>query len=226
MNRVTLITDADTPLGAELVRRSMEKGAQVIATVSGAAPTATSAGSAAPSGITYLEWRRRTPLSAVNGLLQALAVHDRLDEALVLNAPAGERKLLHETPTVAVEEAVDHWVKGNLLMVREILRLFRRQKGGVLALVNHAPLVSGGTLAPLDGAVWGGFQALCGSLFASCAQEPFPLNGFESHCEQPGEFADYILETLQEKGSRVSGRWFRHQSRAGLLSTLRFNGSV
>ena len=121
---------------------------------------------------------------------------------------------------------MDRWVKGNLLIIREILRLFRRQKGGLLALVNHAPLVNGAALSPLDGTVWGGFQALCEALFASSSQEPFPLNGFESHCEQPGEFADYILDTLQEKGSRVSGRWFRHQPRGGLLSTLRLNGSV
>ncbi len=237
MSRVTLITDADTPLGAELLRRCLERGAQVIATVSSPPPEpakparGTSSRAAAPqpappAAVAFLEWKRRTPLSAINGLLQAVDAHDRLDEAIVLNAPAGERKLLHETPTAVVEETVDHWVKGNLFLVREILRLFRRRKAGVLALVNYAPLVSGGALSPLDGAVWGGFQSLCESLFASCNEEPFVLNGFESHSEQPGEFADYILDALQEKGSRVCGRWFRHQGRAGLLSTLRLNGSV
>ncbi len=244
MSRVILITDADTLLGSELARRCLKRGMEVVATVSAAPGQAEPAGrkpgkkggaplpalpppaSRPPAGEpapVLVEWKRRTPLSAINALLQAVGAHDRLDEALVLNAPAGERRLLHETATADLEQAVDHWVKGNLFLLREILKLFRRRGEGLLALVNYSPLESGGILSPLDSAIWGGFQGLAESLFVSCAEEPFRLNGFESHSDQPGEFADFILENLQEKGGRVSGRWFRHQPRSGFLSGLRLS---
>jgi NAD(P)-dependent dehydrogenase (short-subunit alcohol dehydrogenase family) len=232
MGRVVLITDSDTPLGGELTRRCAERGEQVVATTSGLSqPAAAGANpppaASPPPAATLVEWRRRAPLSALNRLLSTLNAFDRVDEALVLNTPPGEKKLLHEIPLAGIEQALDHWVKGNLVLVREILRLFRRRKGGVLALINYSPLETGGILSPLESAIWGSFQAMTDSLLASYAEDAFILNGFESHAARPGEFAEFILSSLrsaadrQEKGGRITGRWFRFQVRSGLLSGLR-----
>jgi len=219
MSAVVLVTDFDTPLGGELARRLRAAGNTVVATRSGSEKK--EAPAAQEESLLILDWNRKSPISTRNVILTALNRFDRIDEALVLEVPGVERKLLHETSYQSIEAAVDQWVKGSLFLIKELLEVFQRARAGVLALVHYSQPEAGGVFPPLEAALRGSFQALAQSLFSSYNQEYLYLNGFESTSSQCQEFAEFLLGTLNERGRRVSGKWFRFQLKTGLLSALK-----
>jgi hypothetical protein len=220
MSRTVLITDVDTPLGFDLSKTFLEQGDKVIGTVT-ASDKEINFKSLNSSSFTLRRWQRSSPLSAKNLLLSIINDFNNLDEALLLQPPSLPAKLLHEVTTAEIEQGVDFWIKGNLFLLKEILYIFSRGRGGVLALINYSPKDSTGILPPLESALRGGFQALAKSLFSSYSREDLHINGFESTTAQSGDFAHFIRQTLHERGRRVSGRWFRFQAKSGLFSPFR-----
>ena len=205
MSRTVLITDIDTPLGLNLSKIFLEQGDSVVGTVT--APDKQSNFKALnSSSFTLRRWQRSSSLSAKNLLLSIINDFNNLDEALLLQPPSLPAKLLHEVTTAEIEQGVDLWIKGNLFLLKEILDIFSRGKGGVLALINYSPKDSTGILPPLESVLRGSFQALAKSLFSSYSREDFYINGFESNTAESGDFADFIRQTLQDRGRRVSGR--------------------
>ena len=220
MSRTVLITDIDTPLGLNLSKIFLEQGDSVVGTVT--APDKQSNFTALnSSSFTLRRWQRSSSLSAKNLLLSIINDFNNLDEALLLQPPSLPAKLLHEVTTAEIEQGVDLWIKGNLFLLKEILDIFSRGKGGVLALINYSPKDSTGILPPLESVLRGSFQALAKSLFSSYSREDFYINGFESNTAESGDFADFIRQTLQDRGRRVSGRWFRFQAKSGLFPPFR-----
>ncbi|HEB10614.1 MAG TPA: hypothetical protein ENI06_05310 [Spirochaetales bacterium] len=228
MSKTVLITDIDTPLGFDLSKTFLEQGDRVVGTV--AVPDKESNFKALnSSSFTLRRWQRSSSLSAKNLLLSIINDFNNLDEALLLQAPSLPAKLLHEVATAEIEHGVDLWIKGNLFLLKEILELFNRGRGGVVALINYSPHDSTGILPPLESALRGSFQALAKSLFSSYSRENLYINGFESNTAQSSDFADFIRQTLSDRGRRVSGRWFRFQAKSGLFSPFRiasFNRST
>lgn len=224
MSRTVLITDIDTPLGFDLSKTFLEQGDRVIGTV--AAPDKESDFKALnSSSFTLRRWQRSSPISAKSLLLNIINDFDNLDEALLLQTPSLPAKLLHEVTTAEIEQGVDLWIKGNLFLLKEILDIFKRGRGGVLALINYSPHDSTGILPPLESTLRGSFQALAKSLFSSYSLENLYINGFESNTMQSNDFADFIRQTLHDRGRRVSGRWFRFQAKSGLFSPFRIASS-
>lgn len=228
MSRIVLITDIDTPLGFDLSKTFLEQGNTVIGTVT-ALGKESNFKALSSSSFTLRRWQRSSPLSTKNLLLSIINDFNKLDEALLLQPPSLPAKLLHEVTTAEIEQGVDFWIKGNLFLLKEILDIFSKGNGGVLALINYSPKDSTGILPPLESTLRGGFQALAKSLFSSYSREDLYINGFESNTAQSGDFAHFIQQTLHERGRRVRGRWFRFQAKSGLLSPFRiasFNRST
>ncbi len=220
MGRVVFVSDVQTPLGEELVRRYLAEGASVAATRSNLEARESPLVSE-NDGFLLTDWNRRSPISSRNVLLTVLNRYGRIDEAVILQTPAVERSLLHETAYELIERAVDTWIKGTLFLIKGVLEAFSRSGGGLLALVHHVPQEAGTDFPPLEAALRGSFKSTAQSLFATNSQAGVCINGFESFSTQAREFAEFIVQTMQERGGRGSGKWFRYQPKARFLSPLK-----
>lgn len=219
MNRVALITDAQIPLADQLIRRYLSEGYGVATTRSHQVRIDTPLISEQEE-LQVIEWNRTSPISAKNVLLTALNRFDRIDETLLLFTPKLEQKLLQETSAETVDRAVDTWIKGSLFLLKAVLELYTQKQGGCLALINHLPQEEGTVLPPLESALRGSFTAAAGAVIASNSQRNVFINGFESRSQKIEELADFIFDTMKDRGARVSGRWFRFPTRSGILSAL------
>lgn len=220
MARIVFVSDVQTPLGEELVRRYLAAGASVAATRSNQ-ETKESPLVSENDGFLLTDWNRRSPISTRNVMLSVLNRYGRVDEAVILQAPMVERGLLHETPYELIDRAVDVWIKGTLFLIKAMLESFGRSGGGSLVLVHHVPQEAGTDFPPLEAALRGAFKSAAQSLFASNSQAGVRINGFESYSTQAREFAEFIVQTMQERGGRSSGKWFRYQPKGGFLSPLK-----
>ena len=167
-----------------------------------------------------IEWNRTSPISAKNVLLTALNRFDRIDETLLLFTPELEQKLLQEISAETMDRAVDTWIKGALFLMKAVLELYTQKQGGCLALIDHLLQEEGAVLPPLESALRGGFTAAAGAVFASNSPRKVFINGFESRSQKVEELADFIFDTMKNRGARVSGKWFRFPPRPGILSAL------
>jgi hypothetical protein len=216
---VALITDAQTPLADQLIRRYLSEGYSVAATRSQKVRIDTPLVSE-DEDLLLIEWNRTSPISAKNVLLTALNRFDRIDETLLLFTPELEQKLLQETSAETIDRAVDTWIKGALFLMKAVLELYTQKQGGCLALIDHLLQEEGAVLPPLESALRGGFTAAARAVFASNSQRKVFINGFESRSQKVEELADFIFDTMKNRGTRVSGKWFRFPPRPGILSAL------
>ncbi len=215
MERTVLITDADTPLGAELVRLFTARGCRIVAAAA-EAPAA----SAGPRGTLTIPWNRRSAASAHNLLLSALAGAGRLDEALVLAFPRGTDAPLHEQPAAEIEKAFDLCLKPVAFLCRELVSHFRQSPGGVLSLASFSPRAADAPAPALERAVRDGFKGFASSLMASYGESGLFVNAFQSFGASPEEFAHFIEKTLEEKARKISGRWFTCQPKSGFIQGM------
>jgi NAD(P)-dependent dehydrogenase (short-subunit alcohol dehydrogenase family) len=226
MQRFALITDAQTPLGEQLVRRYLAAGHYVAATRSNQERFETPLVSE-EDRLLLIDWNRTSPISARNVLLAALNRFDALDEALLLQTPQLPRGPLQELSYETIERAVDAWVKGTLFLAKGILETFAQRRAGSLAFVQQVE--GSAALPPLEAALRGSFRAAARSLAAAVeagsAGRSLQVNSFECHdpdawdAEGSG-FASFILETMQSKGRKSSGRCFRFPGRGRRLIGL------
>ena len=220
MGRVVLVSDVQTPLGEELARRYLAEGASVAVTRSNQqsreAPLVSES-----DGFLLTDWNRRSPISARNVLLAVANRFGRIDEAVVVQWPFVEARLLPETTYESMERAVDAWLKGPLFLVKGLLEVFARNGGGRLALVDYAPREAVGGRPPLEAALRGAFKALAQSLMESGGPSGVTVHCFESVETLARDFAGFIVETLASRGDKPAGKWLRFQPGRGLLSPLR-----
>jgi NAD(P)-dependent dehydrogenase (short-subunit alcohol dehydrogenase family) len=217
MGTTVLITEADTPLGAGLVRHHMAKGDRVAAAVGAGAPAGGGKLSAEYRAKPFISvaWNRRSPVSARNLLLATLNAFGSLDEALIL-APPGPATALEECSTADIDKAFDDF-RGTVFLARELLAHFRARGGGVLSMIctsSRAPDQAG---PAVEQAVREAFHGFASALLASHAAGALVLNGFHGHGTGPEEYSAFIERTLEEKARKITGRWFTCQPRGGIL---------
>ena len=220
MGRVVLVSDVQTPLGEELARAYLAEGASVAATRSNLkaheAPLVSES-----EGFLLMDWNRRSPISARNVLLSAANRFGRIDEAVLLQDPAVEAKLLPDTSYESMERAADAWLKGPLFLLKGLLEAFARNGGGRLALVDYAPRQAAAGRPPLEAALRGAFRALAQSLLDTGGAKGVQVHCFESVETLARDFAGFITETMTVRGDKPSGKWLRFQPRGGRLSPPR-----
>lgn len=215
MERIVLVSDADTPLGRELVRLCTARGHQVAALVADArSPEFPGTGSRSPL---VVPWSRRSPAGARAAVLSVLNRFGLLEDAVVPNARSWPPALPHELASSDIERATDHGLKAPLFLVRELLGVFRRQGRGVLSLVCFSERRDDEPGPALDEAVLEGWQGfVAGVLDAYGAQKTLSVNGYLVTGVGHEEAATFIDRSLEEKGRRITGRWFSFQPRGGL----------
>jgi NAD(P)-dependent dehydrogenase (short-subunit alcohol dehydrogenase family) len=217
MGRTVLITEADTPLGAALVRLFMAKGDRVAAAVGAGAPAGEGRALAEYRAKPFVSvvWNRQSPVSARNLLLATLNAFGSLDEALIL-APPAPATALEKCSTADIDRAFDD-SRGTVFIARELLAHFKARGGGVLCMVgtsSHAPDQAG---PAVEQALREAFHGFASALLASHATGPLILNGFQGHGTGPEEYSAFIERTLEEKARKITGRWFTCQPRGGIL---------
>ncbi len=169
-----------------------------------------------------LSINRRSPLSNRSCIINTLSTFEKIDEAIVVYSSEGENRPLHELPAVEIEEPIDNTIKAVFFMLKEIIAYFWKQKRGILSLVmyTYGPEV----LTPLDAAAYGSFRSLSDSIFTYYRNEPLVINGFESQSSQTDEYAHFIKQTIDEKGNKTYGKWYKHSGRGGFLSNIQLPG--
>jgi NADP-dependent 3-hydroxy acid dehydrogenase YdfG len=217
MSRVVFVTDIDTSLGNQLVRLFLEGGDRVFATSSDQ-DSLSSFNQVAGDSLKVLQWMRRSPVSARNMMLKALAAFDAIDLLVLLGPPDLGSVPLLQVEAAEVEQEVDGWIKGSVFLARELLAYFSRRRAGVAALVGQNSGQGAGVVAEVARA---GFHGLTDALLRAtgAVSDSVIVNGFESTSASTEDYAAFVHRALDERAKRVAGRFHRHP--AGLAATLK-----
>ena len=211
-----LVVDGDTALGTCLIRLYRDAGVPVAATCA----DIDSPDDSASADVLRVPWGPSSPVSARNVVLRCVNSFESLDTVIFPCAPEVRRTLLHETPLGELEAVVDRWIRGGLLLLREVLIRLARQGSGRLVLVHHAPRESPELAPPLEALVRSAFRGLASSLLASY-EEKVDVVSVESSSPQVEEVAEFVHGLLMGlSGSRR--RSFIHRPRTVLSGLLRF----
>ena len=215
MERIVLVSDADTPLGRELVRLFTARGHQVAALVADArAPEFPGTGRRAPL---VVPWSRRSPAGARAAVLTTLNRFGVLEDAVVLGAQPSPPALPHELSSVDIEGAIDLGLKGPIFLVRELLGVFLRRGQGVLSLVCFGERRDDEPGPSLDQTVQEGWQGFSAGVLDAYAEKTVYVNGFKAAGVGHEDAAAFIDRSLEEKARKITGRWFTLQPRGGIL---------
>lgn len=163
----------------------------------------------------YIPWNRRSPLSAKTFILEGTNAFERIDEALLVYAPEGAGRAIHESALAEIEETMDDDLKGLLFLLKELFAFFEKQKSGTLSCVFFDKGME--NLPPLEAAVAGAFRALVPTLQRGYGNEGFLVRGFHAAADQPKEFAQYILG-FSERTEKTAGRWVKYSGKTGFFS--------
>ena len=213
MERACLVTGKSGPLLAEIVRQAAARQRQILLTRSGRMDS----GAHEDDAISTIAWNRRSALSSRSVLLHATNLFGRLDEAVVVFAPAHDTATFHESSIVGIEDRIDAEVKGYLYILREILAVFMKQGGGRVVLVLQEP--PGELQSPLEAAGVGSFTALADALARYYQNEPVAFHRLRTDGDDAAGFAAMILDLLDAQSRHSSGsgrsgrRWLRFPSR-------------
>jgi len=215
MERIVLVSDADTPLGRELVRLFTARGHQVAALVADArAPEFPGTGRRAPL---VVPWSRRSPAGARAAVLSTLNRFGVLEDAVVPGAQPSPPALPHELASVDIEGAIDLGLKGPIFLVRELLGVFLRRGQGVLSLVCFSERRDDEPGPALDQTVQEGWQGFAAGVLDAYAEKTVYINGFKAAGVGHEDAAAFIDRSLEEKARKITGRWFTLQPRGGIL---------
>ena len=215
MARTVLITDGDTALGGELVRLLCTPECRVVTSVPAESPGKDYP--SIPKSAVLVPWNRRSSASARNLVVSALNSCGRIDDAIVLDVPRASPLPVQDLPASEIERAFDLGLKPALFLVRELLSYFLQEKRGVLALASFSTRPQESFTPALERSVREAFKAFAVSTIAGAAESGICANAYQSYGATPEEFALFIDRTLQEKGRKLSGKWFTCQPRSGIF---------
>lgn len=162
----------------------------------------------------YLEWNKRSSLSAKNLVLDVLSHADSLDEVFLVFEPPKDGRPLHELPVAEIERTFDGWMKGFLFLTKELILQFQRSKKGTLTFVQYEPTP---LVTPLALGSSSFFRAMGNALFNQYQNEPFILRGFQSTTEDVKDFARFLLAP-REKPEKTYGKWTKYSGKSSLWS--------
>ena len=221
MEKACLVTGKSGPLLVEIVRRAAARHRQTLVTRSGRMDL----GQVDDESTSIISWNRRSALSARSVLLHATNLFGRLDEAIVIFAPARDSSTFHESSIVGIEDRIDAEVKGYLYILRETLALLVRQGAGRVALVLQHPPEE--LQSPLEAIGVGSFAALAESLGRYYRNEPVTIQRFRTEVDDAPGFADFILDRLDSdrrlagRARRSGGRWIQYPAGFRFLERVR-----
>lgn len=162
----------------------------------------------------YLEWNKRSSLSAKSLVLEVLSYTDSLDEVFLVFEPPKDGRPLHELPVTEIEKTFDGWMKGVIFLTKELILQFQRRKKGTLTFVQYEPAP---VVTPLSLGSSSFFRAMGNAVFTQYQNEPFILRGFQSSTEDVKDFARFLL-AVREKPEKTYGKWTKYSGKSSFWS--------
>ncbi|MFQ3620952.1 MAG: hypothetical protein SNJ78_08395 [Spirochaetales bacterium] len=162
----------------------------------------------------YFRWNKSSALSAKNLLLEVFSVVSELKEVFLIYQPPEDGRPLHEIPVVETERVLDHWVKGYLFFVKELLLHFQRRKKGILTFILQESYPS---LSPLGLSTSAFFKGLGSALFNHYQNEPFALRGFHSQTSDIKDFISHLF-SLEQRVDKTLGKWNKYSGKSSFWS--------
>ena len=214
MSTVTLLSDGSTLTG--LLSRNFHKTGERFFILSDDANDRDEAEKKEQNN--KIQWNKRSPLSARNSILSILNSHDRIDSAILIYQPGGFNKTFHETSSAVYDLQVDRWIKGYGYMLKELIQLFLKQKGGDLNFI----LDTGGIkmLTPLENAIYSYLKNLVKNLSVLYQNEDFRLYCFETESERREEFLDFMAK-IRNDSKYSPGKIYRFGDKKSLFDFSR-----
>ncbi len=217
MDRITVITDVDTKLGFSILNAFFEHGEKII----GISPVKKDEiRFTGASGFECYEWNRSSPIGSRSAVVEILTKYKRIDELVVVQSIRPDSVTIEETDSALINKAIDYWVKGNLFITREALRLFSEKKTGSLVVVNHLE-ESGKKTNVMSEVIYSACSGLVSALLSHNAGRDVRINGIESRSENTGALAEFVLKSVTERFRKTSGKLLSYNDQKGLFDRLK-----
>lgn len=214
MESTILIAGNASRLNADMAHEALSKKYRVMMTTEpGADLPPIPAG--LEEGLQYVEWNRRSPISARFVVLQAQNQELDIDHAVLVYSPPNEKIMAAELSSAFIEEKLDFDCKGFVFLLKELLGYFaKRQKGSITFLLNNpGPDV----LPPMESILEGAFMNLGESMFAYQGQGDLVLRGIQSRSNQNRQIAEFLIQTIQENHPKNRNKWIKYTGKSGLF---------
>jgi len=215
MDSTILIAGNPSKLVSDLVHESLSKQYKILSTLDpGTEVPPIPAG--LEEGLHYVEWNRRSPISARFVVLQAQNLQLDIDHALITFHPKTSGASLQDLSSAYIEEKLDFDCKGYLFLIKELMAYFSKRGKGSVSLLYHNP--GPDVLPPMEAILEGAFLKLGESLFKFYEQESIVLRGIHSSFDQNRQVAEYVLQVLEENHPRNRNKWIKYTGKTGLFS--------
>ena len=158
--------------------------------------------------MTVVPWNRSSPLSAKNLILRGRQKFPSLDAALILLPPLLSGSPFIDLKYLDVETVLDVWLKGSILLARDLFGHFSEKKAGSLAFVSLSlPKSAGESL--LDDLCREGVLVVWKSLLRDARNDGVSVNMFLCPGRRHARaYAEFVTATFVEKCNKPGGKLF------------------
>ncbi len=208
MSKVVLVTGSESLTGRKLIEKLLDREYTVVAPVAGKETERNETGT---TNLTVLTWNRSSWFSAKAVIRETLRLHGQLDAAWILNSQVNAVPAFSEAGSGDVEDVLEHSIKGNIALIRELSPVLSAS-GGFLGMV--APHRVGGDPGPLEALSDGAFNGFATSLIRETMPSLWACGFYNASPDAEG-FTDAILKQWDEKPAKLRGRWYRYSNGRG-----------
>jgi NAD(P)-dependent dehydrogenase (short-subunit alcohol dehydrogenase family) len=208
-----LVTDTHLPLGIELAKSFLQRGWNVLAAPSDKPEDDSRRNPYAAfkkKPLAVVPWNRPSPLSSKNLILQGRQKFKSLEAALILVPPLPPASPFAELRYLDVETVLDVWLKGSILLARDLVAHFAEKKAGALAFVGLSLPKSGGN-SPLDDLCRESLLVVWKGLVRDARSSGLCANAFLSRSGDARAYAEFVGQTFVEKCNKANGKLFYFQ---------------
>ncbi len=208
-----LVTDTNKPLGFNLVKALSQRGLNVVAAPSGEPEESSRKNpydAFKKKPVAAVPWNRSSPLSSKNLILQGMQHFPSLDAALILLPPLPPGSAFSELKYLDVETVLDVWLKGSILLARDLFGHFENRGSGSLAFVTLSlPKSAGESL--LDDLCREAVLVVWKGLLKAARAGGIALNVFLSRATDVRAYAEFVAAAFLEKCNKPAGKLFSFQ---------------
>ncbi len=151
--------------------------------------------------LTELNWNSYSPFSSKNIILN-LRQYPDIKYYIILYSIPEETAPFYKQSQTDIQKTIDLYIKSQISITSELINeLSRNNKSPNLFLV----LGSSDTSNPYKDF----FKSFITNILEDAELSKININAFEIGKENPDVFADYVFSTVQDKGIKNRGKWFK-----------------
>ncbi|MDX9800355.1 MAG: hypothetical protein RBT69_03350 [Spirochaetia bacterium] len=199
MEESVFIIDQGTGCGRKISESFLSGGYRVIATE--IENSESRAAHTEEDRFIKLNWNCFSPFSSKNVIL-GLRLYNKIKYSIIIfSSPEADLPLFRQN-NAEIQKSIDFYIKSQVLITRELLTELARQKPSLLFLVLESR--GNGSTAYRQF-----FRAFINNLLKEKETNGITINAFETGTESTETFAKYVFSTIQGRGSRAKGKWFK-----------------